>query len=96
VELYEDRLICYSLGNFATYRRFNLSGPNGIAPIVKVNTDRKGRFISGEVVPIYQPGEGGPRPDPSARAVSVLKRLTESDFPDQDLVVDSDGILWLR
>ena len=36
LEFYRDRLICYSLGNFATYRRFNLSGPNGIAPIVKV------------------------------------------------------------
>ena len=96
VELYEERLICYSLGNFATYRRFNLSGPNGIAPIMKVRTDRKGRFISGEVVPIYQPGEGGPRPDPEGRAVSRLKALTEADFPEQDLVVDSDGILWVR
>ena len=96
VELYEDRLICYSLGNFATYRRFNLSGPNGIAPIVKLNTDREGRFLSGEVVPIYQPGEGGPRVDPAGRAVSKLKELTEADFPDQDLVVDSDGILWIR
>jgi len=96
VELYEDRLICYSLGNFATYRRFNLRGPNGIAPIVKVNTDRNGRFISGEVIPVYQPGEGGPRLDPSARAISTLKYLTESDFPHQELEVDSDGILWVR
>jgi hypothetical protein len=96
VELYEDRLIAYSLGNFATYRRFNLSGPNGIAPIVKVCTDREGRFLSGEVVPIYQPGEGGPRIDPAGRAVSILKELTEADFPEQELVVDSDGILWIR
>jgi hypothetical protein len=96
MELYSDRLICYSLGNFATYRRFNLSGPNGIAPVVKVEVDREGRFRGGEVVSIYQPGEGGPRPDPAGRAVARLKELTETDFPDQELVVDSDGTLWKR
>ena len=96
VELYRDRLICYSLGNFATYRRFNLSGPNGIAPIIKVNVDGEGRFLQGEVVSIHQPGEGGPRIDPAGRALMRLKELSEYDFPDQDLVVDSDGVLWKR
>ncbi len=96
VELYSNRLICYSLGNFATYRRFNLRGPNGIAPIVKVTIDREGRFLRGEVVSIYQPGEGGPRVDPAGRAVAKLKELTEFDFPGQELLVDSDGILWKR
>ena len=96
VELYRDRLICYSLGNFATYRRFNLRGPNGIAPIVKVKVDSEGNFMKGEVVSIYQPGEGGPRIDPASRASAKLKALTEFDFPDQELVVDSDGILWKR
>ncbi len=96
VELYRNRLICYSLGNFATYRRFNLSGPNGIAPIVKVQVDREGGFLRGEVISIYQQGEGGPRIDPAGRAMAKLKALTEFDFPDQELVVDSDGILWTR
>jgi hypothetical protein len=96
VELYKNRLICYSLGNFATYRRFNLSGPNGIAPIVKVQVDREGGFVRGEVISIYQPGQGGPRIDPAGRATAKLKALTEFDFPDQELVVDNDGILWTR
>jgi len=96
LELYNDRLICYSLGNFATYRRFNLSGPNGIAPIVKVEVDREGRFQGGEVVSIYQPGEGGPVIDPAGRALTRLRELTGMDFPDQELEVDSDGILWKR
>jgi hypothetical protein len=96
VELYADRLICYSLGNFATYRRFNLSGPNGIAPILKVRVDREGNFMRGEVVSIYQPGEEGPRIDPAGRATAKLKALTDFDFPDQELVVDDDGILWKR
>ena len=96
VELYRDRLICYSLGNFATYRRFNLRGPNGIAPIMKVRVDREGSFMRGEVVAIHQLGEGGPRIDPAGRAIARLKELSEFDFPDQELVVDNDGILWKR
>jgi hypothetical protein len=93
VELYGDRLICYSLGNFATYKRFNLSGPNGIAPVIRVNVDREGRFLSGEVVPVYQPGEGGPRPDPGKRALAALIELTQADFPGQELVIGGDGTL---
>jgi hypothetical protein len=93
LELYRDRLICYSLGNFATYRRFNLSGPNGIAPVVKVYTDREGRFLYGKVDAVYQPGEGGPRPDPRNRAVSVIRELSTADFPDQDLLIGADGSL---
>ena len=95
MELYKDRLICYSLGNFATYKRFNLRGPNGIAPIVKVHTSNKGEFLSGKVVSVYQPGEGGPRIDPSGRAVAKLIELGEVDFPNQKLRIDPDGKLWV-
>ncbi len=91
LELYRDRLICYSLGNFATYRRFNLSGPNGIAPIIKVYTDSSGCFLSGEVVPVYQPGEGGPRVDPSKRALTKIIELTRIDFPSQNLTIKTNG-----
>jgi len=91
LEVYNNRLICYSLGNFATYRRFNLRGPNGVAPIVKVYTDRKGKFLSGEIVPVYQPGEGGPRIDLSNRATALLIELTRADFPDQELTIRMDG-----
>jgi hypothetical protein len=91
LELYNDRLICYSLGNFATYRRFNLSGPNGIAPIIRVHVNRQGRFLSGEVVPVYQPGEGGPRPDPGKRVIHKIIELTQADFPEQKLHIGVDG-----
>jgi poly-gamma-glutamate capsule biosynthesis protein CapA/YwtB (metallophosphatase superfamily) len=96
MELYRERLICYSLGNFATYGRFNLRGPNGIAPVVQVNTDRTGRFLSGRVTSICQPGEGGPEPDPLDRALTRIRELTEADFPGQDLEIETDGSLRLK
>ena len=93
MELYNDRLICYSLGNFCTYARFNLQGPNGIAPIVKVYTDRTGKFLEGEVIPVRQPGEGGPRPDPQRRVISKLQTLNAADFPGSMLRLRDDGRL---
>ncbi len=91
MELYNDRLICYSLGNFCTYARFNLSGPNGLAPIVKVFTGTDGSFRGGEVIPVRQPGEGGPVLDPSNMAIRKLQELTRADFPDSGLIIEDNG-----
>ena len=33
IDVYKGAFIAYSLGNFWTYGRFNLRGPNGIAPV---------------------------------------------------------------
>ncbi len=93
IELYKGRLICYSLGNFATYRRFNLSGPNGIAPIMKVFTNRTGEFISGEIIPIYQEGEGITKIDPQKRVIKKIQELTTADFPESKLIIDNNGII---
>lgn len=82
VEIYKDRLIAYSLGNFATYARFNLSGENGIAPLLKVFTNAEGKFLYSEVISIKQVGEGGPQVDSTNAAFFSAKELTEADFPE--------------
>lgn len=92
-ELYNDRFIIYSLGNFCTYGRFNLSGPNGVAPIVKLNLASDGRFLSGQAWSIKQPGRGGVQLDPQGRAVQLLRSLTASDFPKGQLQIASNGKL---
>ncbi len=90
-ELYKDRLIAYSLGNFCTYARFNLKGSNGVAPILKIYTDRSGRFIEAEIIPIIQKGEGGPLPDVLKTAIQELIELTTADFPETPLIITPDG-----
>jgi poly-gamma-glutamate capsule biosynthesis protein CapA/YwtB (metallophosphatase superfamily) len=94
MELYKNRLICYSLGNFCTYARFNLSGPNGIAPIIKVFTAPDGTFLEGKIIPVYQAGEGGPRPDPRNLAIMQLRELSAADFPDSPLVIEMNGSFY--
>ncbi len=91
IELYKDRLICYSLGNFCTYGRFSLAGPAGIAPLVTVEVDRQGAFLSGQITPIYQQKAHGPKIDPQKRAIHKLIELTKADFPDTPLEITKDG-----
>ena len=54
VELYKNKFISYSGGNFATFGKINISGSMGIAPIFKIRIDNKGDFISGEIIPVRQ------------------------------------------
>ena len=95
-EVYKGRFIIYSLGNFCTYRRFNLRGPNGIAPIIKLQVARDGRFLGGQVIPVYQVAPGGVRPDPQMRAIHKLRELTRADFPETALLIDKDGRMSIQ
>ncbi|MCB0704632.1 MAG: CapA family protein [Saprospiraceae bacterium] len=96
MELYQDRLICYSLGNFCTYGRFNVQGQNGIAPIVKVFLDEKGAFLQGEVIPIYQGKTHGPKIDESGRIIQTLQALNKTDFPESPLLLTDEGLLMKK
>ncbi|MFQ5446230.1 MAG: CapA family protein [Saprospiraceae bacterium] len=91
VELYKDRFIAYSLGNFCTYGRFNLSGATGIAPIIKVFTGEHGAFAKGEITATYQRKTHGPKIDPQKRAIAKIRELTAADFPNSGLEISADG-----
>jgi poly-gamma-glutamate capsule biosynthesis protein CapA/YwtB (metallophosphatase superfamily) len=96
VELYNNRFIAYSLGNFCTYARFNLSGANGIAPMVEIRVNSQGEFLGGKVHAIKQVGEGGPLFDEELRAVKQLIELSAADFPESPLIIEADGTLKRR
>jgi hypothetical protein len=91
IEVYKDRFISYSLGNFCTYGRFNLAGPNGLAPIVKINVDTTGRFLSGRIIPAYQPWPGGVMYDDNKRVINKIRDLTAEDFPDAVITISDNG-----
>ena len=96
VDLYKGRFIIYSLGNFATYGRFNLDGPAGIAPIMKVFVNRKGEFLKGKIIPTKQEGEGGPVLDKSGAVIKKMQNLTTQDFPQSRLLIKNDGTILKR
>ncbi|WNG13237.1 CapA family protein [Cystobacter fuscus] len=96
LEFYKDKLILYSLGNFATYGSFNLKGPQGLGMIADVELDAQGRFLSGRLLPTRQEGRGIPQPDPSGEVLPLVRRLTGEDFPTTGALVGPDGRITPR
>lgn len=91
MERYKDRLIAYSLGNFATYYGISVAGIKGIAPILFTTLDGEGRFVEGQVVSTIQIRPAGPIIDDRQRAYKLIRGLTAEDFGDSGLTFDNDG-----
>lgn len=80
MERYQDRLIAYSLGNFATYYGISVNGLNGVAPILQVTVDGAGRFLEGQIYSTVQVRPGGPQRDESRLALHLIRDLSRQDF----------------
>lgn len=98
IELYKGKFISYSGGNFATYGAFNIKGPNGLAPIFKIDIDKKGNFLSGQIYPFIQYGGQngmlGTLPDKNNTVIKKIIELNKSDFPEGNgLSVSPDGMI---
>jgi len=91
MERYKDRLIAYSLGNFATYYGISVAGIKGIAPILITTLDGEGRFIEGEIISTVQLRPDGPSLDEQHRALNLMRGLSIEDFEDPGLRFLPDG-----
>lgn len=91
IDIYKGKFIAYSMGNFATYSRFNLRGVNGLAPLLEVKIDKKGDFIEGQIHSFVQQGEGGVQKDLLNKSVTQIKKLTEEDLPETQLFISPLG-----
>jgi hypothetical protein len=80
MEVYKDKLIAYSLGNFATYGQFNLKFPNNIAPLLQVKITSEGNLVDHKIFSFLQEGEGVPKPDSIMNAFKMIRTLSEEDF----------------
>ena len=95
MELYNGRLIAYSLGNFCTYSGVSVAGVSGYAPILKVNVNKKGEFLNGKIISATQTHYGGLQLDSLNKAATRIKQLTETDFPLSGLDISDDGKISL-
>lgn len=96
IELYQKRLIAYSLGNFATYWGINVRGVTGLAPILLATLQQDGEFIDGRIYSNRQLRPLGPVPDNSHEAALLIRKLTYTDFPDGLLLIDDEGYISLN
>lgn len=93
LELYQERLIAYSLGNFATHWGINIRDYNGVAPLLIADIDGNGRFQSGKIISAKQHREFGTQPDDTHAAARIIAELTQADFPHTPLLVDQRGTI---
>ncbi|MEQ7798458.1 CapA family protein [Pedobacter sp. ASV1-7] len=81
VEVYKNKFIAYSLGNFNTYGMFSLKGPNGIAPLLQLKINSKGDFLFADIISVKQDKINRLQLDPENAAFHKIKLLTNTDFP---------------
>lgn len=93
IEVYKGRFIAYSLGNFCTPYNVSLTGISGYAPLVEIQTDRKGRFLGGQIHSMAQERGQGPRLDKAHRAAQEIKALSEADVPRSEARITPTGAL---
>ena len=87
------RPIAYSLGNFLTYRGFNLEGPLGVTAVLQLELGPDGAFRRGRLVPMAQRPREGPSPDPDEAALDLVGRLSAEDFGADAARVAADGTI---
>lgn len=96
VEVYKQKFIAYSMGNFCTYGMFSLKGPNGIAPLFQIKLNAKGDFLSADVISVRQDKVNRLRLDPEHQSFKRIKYLTDTDFPGHQLEFSGEGHIKLR
>lgn len=90
-EVYNNKFIAYSLGNFCTFSRFSLTGVKGYAPIAEIIVNPEGDFLRGKLHSARQIDEIYPFMDPKQGALEEIQKLTQEDFPESQLVFEKDG-----
>jgi hypothetical protein len=80
IERYRNRLIAYSLGNFAGWRNFALGGNLDLSGLLTVRITKAGRILGGRWLALRLAGPGVPTVDSSKRSLKLVRSLSTSDF----------------
>lgn len=92
VEVYKNKFIAYSLGNFCTYGMFSLKGPNGFAPLLQLKLNAKGDFLFADVISVKQDKINRLTVDTAHTAFKKIQTLTNFDFPENQLKFEDNRI----
>jgi hypothetical protein len=91
IEFYEGRPVVYSLGNFLTYRGFNLSGPLGQTGVLRLEADPDLTWRRVHLTPMSQVPGKGPVPDSTGAILELVRTLSRQDFGETGARIREDG-----
>jgi hypothetical protein len=80
VERYKDRLIAYSLGNFAGWGNFGLGGNLSLTGLLTIKIDTTGRIHGGRWLSLSLAAPGVPTVDRSNASLKLVRSLSATDF----------------
>jgi poly-gamma-glutamate capsule biosynthesis protein CapA/YwtB (metallophosphatase superfamily) len=97
MEVYKQRLIAYSLGNFAFSGSDTISQKDvlGTSAILHATLSLEGEFESGTLIPIQISANGIPMPDPEKTAHEMVRSLSQEDFSYSGVHIDEDGNIFI-
>ena len=90
IERYHDRLIAYSLGNFAGWGNFGTGGNLSLSGLLTVKLDARGRIHRGRWHSLLISGQGVPSVDGGDTSARLVEQLSAEDFP-KTYELDSTG-----
>ncbi len=93
MEIYKDRLIAYSLGNFCTYGWFKLEAETALTAILEVKIGADGKFVSGKIHAGRQEGLGVPVFDNTGDSIRKVRELSLTDFGTNAPKIAADGTI---
>ena len=96
VEVYKNRFITYSMGNFCTYSCVSVAGQCGIAPLFHIYTNSVGEFLKAQIIPTRQLKFQAPQYDERKKVISVIQKLTKADFPEMKDVIQIKDDGWIE
>lgn len=93
MEWYKGRLIAYSLGNFSSYKNFNLSGIRAVSGVLRVTLRGDGTWVKGRFVPVLLVGDGAPVIDSRKIALGQVRSLSKQDFGKRAVRISAKGVV---
>ena len=92
IDIYKDKLIIYSLGNFLTHGNVNIRDVRGNSAIMDIEIDLEtGNLVEGTIIPTRQIRPGIALYDPTKKAIELIRNLSMDDFPQSALSISTEG-----
>jgi poly-gamma-glutamate capsule biosynthesis protein CapA/YwtB (metallophosphatase superfamily) len=95
LEMYNGKLIAYSLGNFLGYRTLSTAAQTGYSMILEAKLNSKGDLVSSKIIPVHLNRQGIPHIDQRFRTVGLLRYLISKDFPNDQVKINKKGEIVL-
>jgi poly-gamma-glutamate capsule biosynthesis protein CapA/YwtB (metallophosphatase superfamily) len=91
LQFYRGHLIAYSLGNFAGYNNFGMTGDLGMSAILHVTLSPAGQFVRARIYPVQFAGQG--QPVPGGGSVAFMAQLSAQDFGPTAARISPSGVI---